>query len=151
MDIFTDVIISLATGVLLWFALPRGALLTKRLVEPPEEWHDLSPIWPGDLRVTNASAVPVRIVSVNSRAAQAPAWRPLESEESQYGPSLWIEDEVHNITMYENNTPWSKVRILPGDSLIARVPNNSDLWIRYRREGLWGHIERRSLILRGGV
>lgn len=151
MDILINVIISLATGVLLWFALPRGAVLTKRLLDGPQDWDELSTIRPGDLRITNDSAVPIRLVSVTSRTALEPEWVSLDSETSKNGQHLWIEDEVDNITMSEQNTPWSKVTILPGDALRARVQNFSDLLIRYRRAGLWGHLEHRSLHVRGGV
>lgn len=39
--------------------------------------------------------------------------------------------------------------IPPGDTMEARVPNNTNLVIRYRRPGITGVLERRSITIQG--
>ncbi len=64
---------------------------------------------------------------------------------------LHLDDEVTEIRRLDQEPPWSTVVVLPGDTLTARVLNNSDLRIRYRRAGWLGVFERREVLIQGGA
>lgn len=84
------------------------------------------------------------------RSAQHPDRRSLDLVGAEdFGPWLDLEDEIDSITKSEQGLRWDQVVVPPGDSLIARVPGNSDLRITYRRAGFWGFAERRVISIHG--
>lgn len=152
METVIDVVIALATGALLWALLPRGVVLTRRPIDYPNEVDEMNLLRRGDVRVTNSSAIPIQILSVMFRSAEHPVKVSLDlMGPRDYGPCLDLEDEIDSITKSEQGLPWNQVVVPPGDSLIARVPGNSDLRITYRRAGLWGLAERRAISIHGSV
>lgn len=152
MEFVIDVVVALATGALLWALLPRGVVLTRRPIDFPNGVDEMYLLRRGDVRVTNDSAMPVQILSVMFRSAQHPDRRSLDLVGAEdFGPWLDLEDEIDSITKSEQGLRWDQVVVPPGDSLIARVPGNSDLRITYRRAGFWGFAERRVISIHGSV
>lgn len=144
---------SALVGIGLWAALPRGVVLTKRF--PATSWN--GQILPDTWSLQNASALPVRLTSVRYRspstyndATGRIEPREVPTEEGSTGPvQLTLDDGIAEITRHEQRLQWRQVVIPPGDTLTAHVSNNTDLEIKYRRDGLLGQLERRKLTLKG--
>ena len=143
-------------AILLWLVLPRGAVLVRR-----PRWHypDGTPLY-DTWEVRNDSAVAVRIRSAaymgsgtydDARGRMNWHELPTNAQDSGLLVDLSLDDEVPEMRRLDAEQPWRKVVILPGDAMVAHVPNNHDLRIRYRRAGLWGFLERREIRVHGGV
>ncbi|MFT6292147.1 MAG: hypothetical protein ACJAR2_002761 [Ilumatobacter sp.] len=181
---------SLVVALVLWAVLPRGATLTKT---HPVTNLSTGEVTPDTWRITNTSAVSIRIVAaeVSSPAAYAqnrPSWfrrfigKPVhavhrrlkapttESRGSLAWRSLWalrgwvdrvqpfklpieggfgvmltFDDHGLDTLRYEWDAPWPKQVVPPGETLTLHLLNNTMLDLRYRRAGVLGVCERRSL------
>ncbi|SDR74473.1 hypothetical protein SAMN04488570_0237 [Nocardioides scoriae] len=109
-------------------------------------------------QLTNDSPLSIKITSAKYYATETlndpnGPWldlRPGLYEER--GLDLHLDDEMSEMQRVDTASPtWRGVLIRPGDTLTACVPNLVDLRINYRRAGLWGLAERRSVWVRGGV
>jgi len=147
-------VVSIVTGVLLWFFLPRGVVLTRQALVEDAQGNRLHDSW----TVQNSGSLPIQIRSV---AYVTPdQWNPttrkfdgleLPPGGSAEGIRLTLTDEVSEIRREDRLQPWREVVIPPGDSLIAQVPTNTSLRLLYRRAGVGGVLERRSLQIDGGA
>jgi hypothetical protein len=89
--------------------------------------------------------------TVNSRTGEI-EWVELDpDDEKSRGATLHLDDEVSEIRRLDHPIPWNMVIIPPGDTMKARVMNNADLRIRYRRAGWLGTFARRTVTISGGA
>lgn len=63
--------------------------------------------------------------------------------------TMTFTDEVLEIGRTDRSMEWGRVKVPPGETLIAHVGGNTTVTIRYRRAGLSGRLERRSLTIHG--
>lgn len=128
-------VISALVGYVLWLALPRGVVLTK--APPPEgggeRWYDR---W----TLRNESALTIRLEGVS-------LVDPLG--EVEVGSHLTFVDHMLEVRRHEWELPWAGMKVPPGEELIAHVPPNHTMVIDYRRDGLFGRVERRSITIHG--
>ena len=160
MDVLLGGLISLAIGLGLWAFLPRGVVLTRELCVRTPAGEPQYQTW----QIRNASPLPVRIARVTYSGVNAynpisekieerdlPGWVPHE-EEASLGIRLHFDDEVLEMTRDDGHKDtWRGHVVPPGDTLTAFVNLNRTLSIRYRRGGLLGFAERRTLRSNGGV
>lgn len=127
---------SLLVGIGLWLFLPRGAVLTKR---PTDSALSGAQSW----ILRNESAVGVRILWVERADMASP-----EPEKVAPGDLLLsFEDERHDIAVDEGAN-WNHLILEPGDGVTVTIPTlNTNIVIRYRRDGWTGAGERRSIVL----
>jgi hypothetical protein len=155
-DIVIEVVIALVTGAGLFFALPRGVVLTRSPRTQDFNGQGLYDTW----EIRNDSALPVRIMSVTY--AGPDTWNettgrieqlelPTFEGEGKLGVSLAFDDEVLEITRFDSGKRWRELVVPPGDTMRAHVVNNRTLTIRYRRDGFFGRLERRVITVDGGV
>jgi hypothetical protein len=148
-------VISLLVGLGLWAVLPRGVVLTR---EPKKYPPGVDPSRVGEWTIRNASALPVRLTKVvrsgiDTFDTDTGKIRevPLETcTGSGSDVTLSFDDE----TLYywqEAADDWNGLVVPPGDTLTAYVNLNRTLTIHYRRNGMFGVFERRSVSLDGGV
>lgn len=147
---------AVVAAILLWLVLPRGAVLVR---SPRTHYPDGTPLY-DTWEVRNDSAVAVRIRSAaymgsgtydDARGRMNWDELPTNAHDSGLLLHLRLDDEVPEMRRLDAGLPWRKVVILPGDSMVAHVPNNHDVRIRYRRAGFWGLLERREIRVHGGV
>lgn len=158
MEVAINAVVSLLVGFALWALLPRGVVLTRSFaanhqgVTQPQTWT-----------IRNESALPVKITKVTHTGVHTyndttgeietrvlPPWVPHE-EEGDLGIRLQFDDEVLELNRDSDDSPWAGQLVPPGDTLTAFVNLNRTLTIRYRRAGLFGLTERRTLSIDGGV
>lgn len=140
-----SVLASALTGIVLWAALPRGAVLTRT----PADWK----VW----TIRNDSPVPIRITSVTWEGADTmeggkPLRRELPADTYHDVPLRLVPDEDY--TYYEltlTHGRWPGYVIQPGESMTAAVFANRSLYIKYRRAGWTGLLERRQISVHGGT
>jgi len=137
-------LMSAVVGLMFWLFLPRGVVLTRTPLSDirDDTYGPVLDRW----MLKNEASVPARITSV-TLTTMSGSTTPRPDEE---GP-LYLDDEIDEITRVEKNTQWSQVTLAPSDALIAHVPNNQHLEIRYRRKGWSGVLERRQVTVRGVV
>lgn len=154
-EVVIAAVVSVATGLGLWAVLPRGVVLTRSVRAQNFSGDALYDTW--DLK--NDSALPVRVTSV---AVMGPHtyddsqgklnWVELPPDaDGEEGVALHFDDSVTEMKRLDQKRHWSGTQIPPGDTLGARVLNNRDLRIRYRRAGVFGVLERREVRIHGGV
>lgn len=154
-EIITSFVVSLVAASLLWALLPRGVVLTRS--------NRISD-WRGEPRcdtwvVKNDSPLPVRIVDAtvasphtyDSDTDRIRRVRVESTEAEAMGVTLQLDYEMAENSLQDAGRGWSGVLVEPGDTMTAHVPTNTDLAIRYRRTGIWGMLERRTLTIRGGA
>ncbi len=143
--------ISIIGSLLLWFFLPRGVVLTKSELpygkkgyKPPyDDLEVKGSIW----RVKNESSLPVVILKVTLSGMETYD----ESTESFKKIDVTDTDDEHLILDDYGDTRWRGHIVDPGESFLANVGINSDLTIEYRRAGWSGVLERRQLMVFGGL
>lgn len=147
---------SAVVGLALWLLLPRGVVLTRNRMTQDWAGRPIYDTW----ALRNDSALPIRVRRVLVTSASLPdgpsgqfAPRPLTADlQKRTGASVQLDDEIAEITREEaQGGRWEGVRVEPGDSLIAHVPNNTGLTVHYRRAGVAGVLERRTVRVQGGV
>lgn len=144
---------SLIVGAGLWLFLPRGVVLT-RTRAGPDEWTIMND---SPLPITIISASEIGVETYDERTGRFEAIElPSGSGDSDcdfryHGVTLFVDDEVRSISMYDGNLPWRGQVLPPGETLSATVGNNTSLKIRYRRAGWSGLFERRQFEIHGGV
>lgn len=154
-DVLVNSLVSVLTGLAIWAVLPRGVVLTRT---PLTQDHNGELIY-GRWTVRNDSPLPIRLTKVthagvhtyddaNGRVRELDLPPTLEDE---VGVSLAFDDEVLELTRSDDDKPWDKQVIPPGDTLTAYVNLNRTLRIRYRRSGFLGVFERRAITIDGGV
>ena len=148
------ILLSLLTGVLLWYFLPRGVVLVRTPLTADAHGDPLYDTW----ELKNDSPLPVSILS--ARAVSPDTWNQdrerfdeadLPWNESPEGIRLHFNDETSEIRREDWQKDWTNQEVLPGDTLTAIVPTNSTLIVRYRRAGPGGLLERRQLRIDGGA
>jgi len=155
MELLVDALLSVVVAVALWTVLPRGVVLTRSFPATNAGGEILLDTW----TIRNDSSLPVRITSMAIRGlttvnqkTQEIEWRELDGgSQGSRVAEVWLEDEVSEIRRLDRATHWNKILIPPGDIFRARVLNNTDLRIRYRRAGWLGVFERRTLTISGGA
>jgi hypothetical protein len=65
--------------------------------------------------------------------------------------TLSFDDDTAEFRRADWQRPWSKEVVRPGDTLQAVVPINTTLTISYRRDGLFGRLERRTIVIDGFI
>ena len=133
--------VSILCSLLLWFFLPRGVVLTS--TELPYVKEGCGGMW----QVKNESPLPVRILKV---ALYGPAFID-EATEKLIEVDVTDSYDEHLMLDTEGDTCWRGHIVQPGDTFSASVGGNTDLRIRYRRAGWSGVLERRLLVIFGGV
>lgn len=138
---------SLVVGILLWFLLPRGVVLTKRWAT---EYGTGAPV-PEAFTITNDSALPIEIIGVDGPGfTTGQTWEPYPNPTDANGYStirLSFDDMSVDLERERREPGWKGVRIPPGETMTAVVPGIMALRIRYRRAGWSGALERRSLTI----
>ena len=129
-------LISLFAGLVLWALVPRGVVLTRSMQNPDPTGPDTKPdTW----WLTNASAVPALITSMT-----------LEGIGHTSDPNEHVRFIDHALeAKRENHQTWEGVIVPPGEIIEAHVRTNHDLSISYRRDGLTGVLERRTVKVTG--
>lgn len=149
-------VMSVLTGVGLWAVLPRGVVLTRAVRAQGHDGRPRFDTW----EIRNNSPLPVTITSVRYRGANTYDDKsgripevdlPVFEGEGDLGISLTFDDEVAEIRRFDMRQSWRGMTVPPGDTLEARVLNNRDLVIGYRRSGLFGVFERRRVEIHGTV
>lgn len=143
--------ISIVCSLLLWLFLPRGVVLTSADLpysengyDPPYDDMDAKGrIW----RVKNESPLPVAILKATIRG--------FETYDDATGEFKEIDvtdtyDEYLILDSY-GDPDWRGHIITPGDSILATIGINSHLKIKYRRAGWSGVLERRQIVIFGGL
>ena len=149
MEILVNAIVSVGVGVGLWLFLPRGVVLIAAVVTAP----DLYNTW----TICNDSPLPVRLVRVTASGVSF-----IDDEgkiitkklpPAGFDDTVWLflNDESSEIGREDWSTPWDEVTLGPGETMTAYVNLNHRLHIRYRRAGWCGVLERRSLLVQGGI
>jgi hypothetical protein len=135
---------SLLVAVGLWIVLPRGVALTK--LHPVTDWRGevLLDTW----RLRNVSALPIQIETVAYMHFGMAEPKDLPTDGISTC-SLSFDDEVLDTGRTERDLRWRGVTVPPGESLTAHVGVNHTLTVRYRRAGLGGRFERRSILVHG--
>lgn len=144
-DFLLSLLASAITGVALWAALPRGAVLTRTRTEP-YTWT-----------VKNDSAVPIELISVTwvgvdtmMGTEMLTKTAPIDPPED--APLRLVPDDAqdyYRLTLTRKR--WKGFDVRPGDILTAKVLTNRTLTIKYRRAGRTGLLERRELAIHGGA
>ena len=140
-----DVLVSIATGVLLWALLPRGVVLTRARRTENAKGDTLHDTW----EIKNDSPLPVRLTSV--RVVMPGHEGDMPWDGGPHGLTLRFDDDTAEIAREDWQRPWNHVVVRPGDTLEAHVPNNITLMIEYRRAGWSGVFERRKTRIDGLV
>jgi hypothetical protein len=143
---WVDVLLSIVTGLVLWILLRRGVVLTRATKHTDWQGRPRFDTW----EIKNDSALPVRLTSV---WVKSPGYEGELSWEGGGGDgiSLSFDDEVLKIAREDRERPWREVIVPPGDTLTAVVGGNRSLFIVYRRAGWTGLLERRMIVVHGGV
>lgn len=137
---------------------PRGVVLTRQLQFCGPDGEQQFQTW-----IRNASALPVVLTRVSYSGVTTyndetgeiedhdlPSWVPHE-EEADLGISLRFDDEPLELGRDADEKPWRGLKVPPGDTLTAYVNLNRTLVLEYRRSGVFGVFERRTLRIDGGV
>lgn len=146
---------SALVGVVLWALLPRGVVLTRAIRSQNFRGEPLYDTW--ELR--NNSALPIKLTSVAVMSALTydegkDRFGHVEltaANESEFAVALRLDDDISEMTRQERETPWKGLVIPPGDTLESKVLNNTNLVIKYRRPGVTGLLERRTITIQGNV
>ena len=152
-SILISVFSSLGVGLVLWVVLPRGIVLSKSVLTADELGKPLYDSW----QVRNESALKIRLVSVRYLGVQSGTDKTGVikevdlADELDGGVELCQDDTSADTSRIENKVSWSKVEVFPGETLTARVINNTTLVIKYRRAGVSGIFEQRELRVHGYV
>ena len=143
--------ISILCSLLLWLFLPRGVVLTSTELpysetgyEPPyDELEVRGTIW----RVKNESPLPVVILkaTISGMATYD------ETAESFGEIDVTDTYDKYLILDSDGDPSWRGHITQPGDTFLASIDLNSNLKIKYRRDGWSGVLERRQLVIFGGV
>jgi hypothetical protein len=146
---------SALVGIVLWALLPRGVVLTRAIRRHNFLGEPLYDTW--ELR--NDSALPIKLTSVavmstltyDETKDRFDHVELTADNESKFAVELRLDDDISEIGRQERETPWMGLIIPPGDTLEAKVLNNTDLVIKYRRPGVTGLLERRKVTIKGNV
>lgn len=147
-------IVSVVTGILLWYFLPRGVVLTRGRKSEGLRGEELHDSW----EIRNASSLPIVIVS--ARVHSPATWNAksktfdqpdLPLHGSPEGVVMRFDDEVTEIRREDLQQAWKGLVVEAGDTLTAIVPTNTSLVIEYRRRGFGGVLERRRVQIDGGA
>jgi len=163
-DVAVEVVLALVTGIALWLLLPRGVVLTKQHpITDPFTGQILPDTW----RITNASSLPIRIMSITESGLhtfghELPTrrrdrlWGWLHRRPKQrhppvgFGASIAFDDSVQETRRTDCEHPvWTNEVVPPGETLTAEVRVNAAMHIAYRRDGWSGVFERRKLTVFG--
>lgn len=139
-----EVLVSIATGVLLWAFLPRGVVLTRAVKTENRTGEPLDDTW----ELKNDSPLSLTLTSV--RLAMPGYERDLPWD-GEHGVRLCFDDETAEIAREDFQRPWNEVVVEPGDTLEAAMQSNTSLLIEYRRAGWLGVFERRRVVIHGHV
>jgi hypothetical protein len=152
-EMFIGATVSIFTGVGLWAFLPRGVVLTRSA----RGQDGIQFVW----ELQNDSALPVRIRSVTVAGAITYNEETKQIDEIELAPeylpgdkyfgvfSLGFVDPVTEIVRSSDPPPWRGQVVVPGDALRALVVSNSRMRVKYRRDGLFGVLERREISIEG--
>lgn len=146
-SVYVSALVTVIAGLALWALLPRGVVLTRaRKANERDSWT-----------IRNDSPLPIQLTSVR---IAAPETVDLESHtvgepdlpwDGILGVRLSLDDFTAEIARQDWQRAWGEVSVEPGDTLTAHVPTNTTLYLDYRRAGWSGVLERRSLVIHGGV
>ena len=147
------VLVSIGVGIFLWAFLPRGVVLTRAVRTKDATGKHLYDTW----EIRNDSSLPIRVRSV--RVVTPDTWNdttesfdePEMPWDGLFGVRLSLDDSTAEIARRDWQRPWSEVVVESGDTLTAHVPNNTSVYVDYRRAGWSGLLERRHLVVHGEV
>lgn len=154
-DLLVNTAVSIAASLGLWALLPRGVVLTRAVRSHNHHGEPVGSTW----NLRNDSALPIRIRSVrvtglstfnHATEQQREIELPLAGDRAD-GASLSFDDSTLETLLYVHHRSWKGVTIPPGDTLQAVVPNMHGLRIKYRRAGCFGILERREIVISGGI
>ena len=150
-------LVSVILSVALWGLLPRGVVLTRSPAGTDVQGNPQYNTW----LVRNESPLPIRLgrvhyTGINTFDQASGEIRKVElpsyiDDEGELGIGLRFDDEVLELTRDANDKSWSQQIVPPGDVLVAYVNLNRSLVIPYRRAGIFGVFERRTVRVEGGV
>jgi hypothetical protein len=155
-ELLVSTVVSILVALALWAVLPRGVVLTRRIRAQDWKGEPLFDTW----EIRNESPLPVTLIAATYSSAMTyhedsamrervlPGWLPPD-QEAGIGVSLAYDDEVLEISREEWQRPWRGQCLRPGDALVAVVKNNCTLKVQYRRAGLFGVFERRTVTIDG--
>lgn len=145
---------SVFVGIALWALLPRGVVLTRRRRLRNHREEPMLGTW--ELR--NNSSIPIRIESVLVAGPAAPGrgsgrqpGNKLILGQEPEGVSLAFDDGGLDTLLHATRSTWKGVTIPPGDTLQAAVGAMWCLQVKYRRKGWCGLLERRQIVVNGGI
>jgi hypothetical protein len=151
-DVLIGAVVSVVTALGLWAVLPRGVVLTREARAQDLRGEQLLDTW----TLRNSSSLPIRITSVTVASPEtydANQDKILEVElpvlDGDGGVLLAFDDHVLETRRVEQNQPWRRLEVPPGDTLQATVMTNRTLRIKYRRAGFFGILERREVSIHG--
>ena len=149
MNILVNALVSAAVssivGIALWRFLPRSVAVLTRELYANDTW-----------RIRNDSPVSVQLLEVTVTGVSTIDCDgnikaiPVDWDGSGI-VNMTLDDESDEIGRCDWGKPWSEIVLRPGDTMSARVGNNTSLHIRYQRAGRFGRFERRGLTISGGV
>ena len=155
-DFLVGVAASTLVGIALWLLLPRGVVLTRQMRTTDGREEPLRDTWV----LRNDSAVAARLLRVqvtnftmydHARKRFVPQIL-TDDLGARTGVKMALDDQVGEISRGETLAGrWAGVVVEPGDTIQVTVPNNTDVRVDYRRGGLAGVLERRHVLIRGGV
>lgn len=138
-------------GVVLWLLLPRGIILTRTFAPVDSKNRRKLDTW----SLRNESSLPIRVARAEYRGADtysngSLAWirlNPADMVSDRF--ELQLDSDLSGGEVLAGFDKWRQFTLPPGDALLVRMPNNSQLRVRYRRAGLGGIVERRSIEIHG--
>jgi hypothetical protein len=148
--------VSVLIAVALWLLLPRGSVLIRSQRTQNWKGERLYDMW----EIRNASSLPILIQSVRVLSvadyANSKKPRPRDLGVPSNLNETWLDfDDPHLANIHSDwqdaKAPWSNVLVPPGDTLVSHIQTNTTLYIRYRRAGPFGILERRRLTIHGHV
>ncbi|MFI8776559.1 hypothetical protein ACIGH6_05645 [Brachybacterium paraconglomeratum] len=139
---------SALVGLMLWFVLPRGIVLSRKFPAVGLGGAPINDTWV----LRNESSIPIRISKVEAIGSMIDGveWKELSLKTARsLGFEPGLDSDISGGEALSSVTEWKGVRVLPGDGLHATMPGNSHFRFTYQRDSLLGFIETRQVTVYG--